>query len=347
VADLTSAANRFGGALSFKTVRGGTWNKVTVVTQSALQMGLTDVAGDLSLRVATGDITQVGPLLVGGQTDIVAVVGAVTLTDPSNRFDGRVSVDTPEDLKLTASGGLSMGVVNIGKTTNLQSHGIIDMGTQSVYMGKLKVNSGGFEIMQSGPLKAGADEDFDAGTAKIELYHPRNVWLGALFYKGGIIMINHPQLLNAVNAGTLIVRVETSVIEPAKVSASVTSGSASANPAPSNAAQGNGAISIAVARPASATQSGVIAVAVSSEVAAPGRSFSFSIESHVPAAATSAEVKITQVDGKPLPEWLRFEPATKTFVATTLPPGAFPLQLKVGIGGVETLMVINEKPQGK
>jgi hypothetical protein len=88
-------------------------------------------------------------------------------------------------------------------------------------------------------------------------------------------------------------------------------------------------------------------VAVSSEVAAPGRSFSFSIESHVPAAATSAEVKITQVDGKPLPEWLRFEPATKTFVATTLPPGAFPLQLKVGIGGVETLMVINEKPQGK
>ena len=89
-------------------------------------------------------------------------------------------------------------------------------------------------------------------------------------------------------------------------------------------------------------------VAVSSEVAAPGRSFTFSLEAHVPAATTTnTDVRVTQVDGKPLPEWLRFEPATKTFVATTVPPGAFPLQLKVGIGGVETLMVINEKPPGK
>jgi hypothetical protein len=91
----------------------------------------------------------------------------------------------------------------------------------------------------------------------------------------------------------------------------------------------------------------LISVAVSSEVAAPGSSFSFSIEPHVPAVAATAEVKVTQVDGKPLPEWLRYEAGTKTFVATTVPPGAFPLQLKVGIGGVETLMVINEKPPGK
>jgi hypothetical protein len=91
----------------------------------------------------------------------------------------------------------------------------------------------------------------------------------------------------------------------------------------------------------------LITVAVSSEVAAPGRSFSFSIESQIPATAVAnTEVLVTQVDGKPLPEWLRYEAATKTFVATSVPPGAFPLQLKVGIGGVETLMVINEKPPG-
>jgi hypothetical protein len=106
-------------------------------------------------------------------------------------------------------------------------------------------------------------------------------------------------------------------------------------------------VSISVAKPATSGQAGLISVAVSSEVAAPGSSFSFSIEPHVPAAAATAEVKVTQVDGKPLPEWLRYEAGTKTFVATTVPPGAFPLQLKVGIGGVETLMVINEKPPGK
>ena len=167
-------------------------------------------------------------------------------------------------------------------------------------------------------------------------------------------MINHPQLLNAVNAGTLVVRVETTTnVQSARVVAP----SASAN---NNAIGGNStstaqqvttggegsAVTVAVARPASATETGLITVAVSSEAATPGRSFSFSLEAHVPAAA-SAEVKVTQVDGKPLPEWLRYEPETKTFVATSVPPGAFPLQLKVGIGGVETLMVINEKPPGK
>jgi hypothetical protein len=105
---------------------------------------------------------------------------------------------------------------------------------------------------------------------------------------------------------------------------------------------------VAVARPAAPGEQGLITVAVSSEAAAPGRSFSFSLEAHVPAAtATNTDVRVTQVDGKPLPEWLRYEPESKTFVATTVPPGAFPLQLKVGIGGVETLMVINEKPPGK
>jgi hypothetical protein len=161
-------------------------------------------------------------------------------------------------------------------------------------------------------------------------------------------MINHPQLMNAVNAGTLVVRVETSVVQPVQASATPMGTVTASGGAATRAAGGDGAVSIAVARPASNGQTGLITVAVSSEVAAPGRSFSFSIEAHVPAAAVATtDVRVTQVDGKPLPEWLRYEAATKTFVATTVPPGAFPLQLKVGIGGVETLMVINEKPPGQ
>ena len=159
-------------------------------------------------------------------------------------------------------------------------------------------------------------------------------------------MINHPQLMNAVNAGTLVVRVETSAVLPAKVSAP-SLGAALPPRASSGATTGDGAVSIAVARPATTGQTGLITVAVSPEVASPGRSFSFSIESYVPATAPApTDVRVTQVDGKPVPEWLRYEPATKTFVATTVPPGAFPLQLKVGIAGVENLMVINEKPPG-
>jgi hypothetical protein len=48
------------------------------------------------------------------------------------------------------------------------------------------------------------------------------------------------------------------------------------------------------------------------------------------------------MDGKPLPDWLKYEPETKTFTAKDIPAGAFPLQLKVGSGGQETMMVIQE-----
>jgi hypothetical protein len=316
-----------------------------IESASPLILGASTVAADLLINVAQGDVTQVGPLTVGGKTDVTTIAGNVTLTDVSNSFTDTVSVNTSGTLSLTTNGPLTIDKVTTVGDTVLISNGQIDLGT-STFGSKVNVTSGGFDIIQSGPIKVGGNSNFDAGTAKIDLFNPKNQWSGSILYKGGIVMINHPQLMNAVNAGTLVVRVETSVLQPAKMSAPLSTASASPKAASTTAGGGEGAVSIAVARPASSTQTGLIAVAVSSEVAAPGRSFSFSIESHVPAAA-SAEVKVTQVDGKPLPQWLSFEAATKTFVATTVPPGAFPLQLKVGIGGVETLMVINEKPPGK
>jgi len=318
----------------------------TVHSASALTLGASTVTGTLKVDVAQGDLTQTGPLTVGGTSAFNTLVGDVTLTDASNSFANPVSVDTAGKLTLTSGGPLTLGeVVTVGDTV-LNSHGKMDLGT-SIFGKKVNVNSGGFDITQSGQIKVGGNSNFEAGNAKIDLFNPKNQWSGSILYKGGIVMINHPQLMNAVNAGTLVVRVEASVAQPAKVSASASTGNATSNSATSTGANGDSAVSIAVARPASSTQTGLIAVAVSPEVAAPGRSFSFSIESHVPAAAANTEVKVMQVDGKPLPEWLRFEPATKTFVATTVPPGALPLQLKVGIGGVETLMVINEKPPGQ
>jgi hypothetical protein len=315
---------------------------------SALTLAASTVTGNLVANVATGDVTQVGPLNVGGSVEIATTVGNVTLTDPSNRFAQTVSVNSAGTLSLTTSGPLTLGqVITVGDTV-LNSTGKMDLGT-STFGAKVNAASGGFDIIQSGPIKVGGNSNFDAGNAKIDLFDPKNSWSGSILYKGGIVMINHPQLMNAVNAGTLVVRVESSVVQPAKLNAASTSGAGSTESASASAsgAKGGSAVSISVAKPASSGQAGLISVAVSSEVAAPGSSFSFSIETHVPAAAVTADVKVTQVDGKPLPEWLRYEASTKTFVATTVPPGAFPLQLKVGIGGVETLMVINEKPPGK
>ena len=314
---------------------------------SALTLGASNVTGNLMATVNQGDLTQTGPLTVGGKTDLLTATGNVTLANTANSFADLVSVDTAGTLKLTSGGPLTLGQVKTVGDTDLQSNGKLDLGT-SVFGAKVNANSGGFDIVQTGPIKVGGNSNFEAGSAKIDLFNPKNQWSGSILYKGGIVMINHPQLMNAVNAGTLVVRAETSSVQPAKVSAPTSTGTPAANVPSSGTANGDSAVSVAVTRPASSNQTGLITVAVSSEAAAPGRSFSFSIESQVPAAATTnTEVRVTQADGKPLPEWLRYEAATKTFVATTVPPGAFPLQLKVGIGGVETLMVINEKPPGK
>jgi len=309
-------------------------------TSTALTLASSTVTGNLVATVASGDITQTGPLVVTGTSNLATPAGNITLTDAANSFGDRVSVNTPQALKLTASGALSMGVVNVGLTSDLQSHGILDMGTDSVYTGKLKASSGGFDIIQSGPLKAGADEDFDAGNAKIDLFNPKNLWLGALYFKGGIIMINHPQLLNAVNSGVLMVRAETSIVS--------TAAAAQPSSAPLQTAGGTGGsvVSVVVNRAPSASQTGVIQVQVAPEAASPGKSFSFALDPHAVAGhAPDAPVKISQMDGKPLPNWLRYDAANKTFTANEVPAGAFPLQLKVSVGNTETVMLIQEKPQ--
>jgi hypothetical protein len=318
----------------------------SINSASALTLGASRLTGDLTANVAAGDVTQTAAVNVGGKTAIQAVAGDVTLKNAGNTFANTVSVKTSGALSLTSAGALTLGEVTTVGDTELKSTGKLNLGT-STFAGKFKANSGGFEIVQTGPIKIGGNSDFDAGSAKIDLFDPKNSWSGAILYKGGIVMINHPQLMNAVNAGTLVVRVETSMgtVQPIKVTAPAQAISTNA-PAQQSVAKSDGAaVTVAVARPASVGQTGLITVAVSAEAAAPGRSFSFSLEAHVPAAnAATTEVRITQMDGKPLPDWLRYEPETKTFVATSVPPGAFPLQLKVGVAGVETMMVINEKP---
>jgi hypothetical protein len=310
----------------------------TINTSSALTLGASTVTGNLEARVAAGDITQTGPMVVTGTSSLVATTGNITLTDTANSFGDRVSIDTPQALKLTANGPLSMGEVNVGLTTDLQSQGVLDLGTQSVYTGKLVAKSGGFDIIQSGPLKAGKDVDFDAGNAKIDLFNPKNLWLGALYFKGGIIMINHPQLLNAVNSGVLMVRVETSVVAKA-------GGAVPDAPTSTGSSSGSSAVSVVVSRSPSATKTGVIQVQVAPEAASAGKSFSFELDPHAVAGhAVDAPLKISQMDGRPMPNWLKFDAATKTFTAKDVPASAFPLQLKVSVGNTETVMLIKEKP---
>ena len=331
---LFDAANRFANEVTLNAT------DVTLHTATALTLAASAVSGDLKLTADAGDVTQTGPLDVAGTSNITAKSGNVTLDNAANNFGDSVSVESSKALKLTSSGALALDQMKIGMDADIQSHGALNLGSGS-YLGKLKANSGGFDITQSGPVTFAGDTNFDAGNAKIDLFNPYNMWRGAILFKAGIVLINHPVLMNAVNAGTLIVRANTAMPNRA-TSTDTSTTSMSLKPLQSTPKAGP-AISIYVDSKTADNNAGLITVALSSETASPGRSFSFEIDPKVVSNQPSDTVfKVSQLDGKPLPDWLKYEPATKTFTATEIPAGAFPLQLKVGSGGQETVMVIKE-----
>jgi hypothetical protein len=335
-ADLSVADNNFAGGVSFTQANGGTWGSVSVTNKSGLILATSQITGTLIARTGSGNITQSGPLSIDGASDFATPDGDILLTAANIFGPGEMSISTPGKLQISAASGFILGKVSVGKTADLMGHGKINLGKDTTFIGDLKVNSGGFYITQSGPMYTGAETNFDSGTGDIYLMDPKNVWKGGILYKGKIVQINHPQLLNAVSAGQLLVRVESKLQASDQSMPSTTSKSSALG----------ADITVAIGRKPTSTVPGLIDVQIAAEVAAPGSSFSFALDPNALAdQPADAEVRIVQADGKAMPNWLSYDGATKTFSATDVPAGAFPLQLKVSVAGVESVMVIQEKPK--
>lgn len=83
---------------------------------------------------------------------------------------------------------------------------------------------------------------------------------------------------------------------------------------------------------------------VPKEMATAGSGFSFQLPAQVAdQAASNAPISVTTVSGDPLPGWLRFVPESKTFVASAVPDGAFPIQVVVTVGGKQSTVLISER----
>ena len=104
-------------------------------------------------------------------------------------------------------------------------------------------------------------------------------------------------------------------------------------------------MSIELVRQPSVQQAGIVSVSVPKGTTTSGTGFSFPLPVQVAATAGVAPVKVTLPDGAPLPAWLRYVPETKSFVATAVPDGAFPIQVVVIVGGVRSTIVISERAQ--
>ena len=126
----------------------------------------------------------------------------------------------------------------------------------------------------------------------------------------------------------------------------VTGGSAGLGTSQSSASSGtggpaNGGISVSLVKEPSVQSTGIIAVSVPKEMATAGSGFSFPLPAQVTDQDSSAStIQVATTGGEPLPDWLRFNPEAKAFVASAVPDGAFPIQVVVTVGGTRTTVVI-------
>jgi hypothetical protein len=100
-------------------------------------------------------------------------------------------------------------------------------------------------------------------------------------------------------------------------------------------------------RQPSLQEAGVVTVSVPKETATSGAGFTFPLPAQVAEAAeaSSAQIRVTTVSGGALPGWLRYVPESKSFVASAVPDGAFPIQIIVSVGSIRTTVVISERAE--
>jgi hypothetical protein len=94
-------------------------------------------------------------------------------------------------------------------------------------------------------------------------------------------------------------------------------------------------------------ENGIITVSVPKETATSGSGFTFLLPAQLleSSAGRNAVIRVTNLAGGPLPQWLRFVPESRTFVASAVPDGAFPVQVIVTIDTQRTTVVISERGQ--
>ncbi len=98
-------------------------------------------------------------------------------------------------------------------------------------------------------------------------------------------------------------------------------------------------------REPSEQQGGIITVSVPKEMATVGSGFSFPLPTQIAESASNTTIQVTTISGQELPVWLKFDPETKTFTASAVPDGAFPMQVVVTIGGNRSTIVISERAE--
>ena len=75
-----------------------------------------------------------------------------------------------------------------------------------------------------------------------------------------------------------------------------------------------------------------------------GEGFRFPLPANIAATISSqSTLQITTLQAGALPSWLRYDVDTKSFTASAVPNGTFPMQVLLTIDGQQTVVEISER----
>jgi hypothetical protein len=116
----------------FTTVNVASGNHVTLTDVNALDIGVSNISGDLSLTAGSA-LTQSGALSVAGNSTFSAGAGGITLLNVGNALRGAVSLASGGNAAIDNAGALSLGVSTIAGSLTVTANGsVTDSGPLTV-----------------------------------------------------------------------------------------------------------------------------------------------------------------------------------------------------------------------
>jgi len=184
-------------------------SSLTVSTQGGnIDLGTTTVYGNLTGTSNGGNMTQTGPLIVYGDTNLNSSGGSpqnqngdITLTNAGNNFGGTVSM-TGANMALVDSTPLNLGTVSSTGNLSVTGTGGLSLGTTSVG-GSLTAVSGNGDITQTGVLQVTGNSILTAGSGDITLTNAGNNFVGVVASSGNNLVLTDGTggiVLGATNA---------------------------------------------------------------------------------------------------------------------------------------------------
>lgn len=279
----------------------------TLISHGALDLGRSQIGGALNVNTGGGALTQSGVLDVAGRSQISTGGGSITLTQTGNRFAGGV-----------AASGASVQINDPAASAANASYERLQapntLGTTTI----TTTNSPTASITSLQTALAAAD-----GGA------------GSLVGGAGNRLSVRPAALGDVDGAASATDIGGAggaggVIENSGANGSSAEGSQAEGASTSNTSRG---VRVDQTAAASARQSGTVRVRISPQALAAGAlSFELPRQAAEALRSQSATPLATLANGQALPDWLRFDPRTLRFSASSVPPGALPLNLLVSAG---------------